>query len=246
MVERVLNFPSDPDAYDLITEVFPNSLPFLSNSSTPRSGLEQALLCGKRDARRTENWWRSRLLIWTKPTLLWMKSGWCWVACFQSSPQPVLERSESDHKLQASKHYHILWFLCQGPRTVAGNGTLGRRCFLNCWTQAAFSASVGSLYDIMRYNFPNGLKDEDLIAAILKQVLQGLAYFHQCQNIHRFRSRPLANAGSGESWLGQHSVQSGKKLGKKVKNCPLRFLRCWLKNINSLDFVFESGLQGIS
>lgn len=43
----------------------------------------------------------------------------------------------------------------------------------------------GSLYDIMRYAFPNGLKDEDLIAAILKQVLQGLAYFHQCQNIHR-------------------------------------------------------------
>ena len=51
--------------------------------------------------------------------------------------------------------------------------------------------SPGSLYDIMRYAFPTGLKDEDLIAAILKQVLQGLAYFHQCQNIHRCALRFL-------------------------------------------------------
>ena len=41
------------------------------------------------------------------------------------------------------------------------------------------------MYDIMRSNFANGLKDEDLIAAILKQVLQGMCYFHQCLHIHR-------------------------------------------------------------
>uniref|UniRef100_A0A7S1J7P2 Protein kinase domain-containing protein n=1 Tax=Eutreptiella gymnastica TaxID=73025 RepID=A0A7S1J7P2_9EUGL len=43
----------------------------------------------------------------------------------------------------------------------------------------------GSVYDIMRTNFPNGLQDEDLIAAILKQVLQGMCYFHECLHIHR-------------------------------------------------------------
>lgn len=43
----------------------------------------------------------------------------------------------------------------------------------------------GSVYDIMRYKYPNGLEDEDLLLAILKQVLQALQYFHSNGHIHR-------------------------------------------------------------
>lgn len=37
----------------------------------------------------------------------------------------------------------------------------------------------------MRFKYPNGFDNEDLIAAILKQVLQGIRYFHKNGQIHR-------------------------------------------------------------
>lgn len=43
----------------------------------------------------------------------------------------------------------------------------------------------GSIYDLMRYKYPNGLEDEDLIASILKQTLKALDYFHSNGHIHR-------------------------------------------------------------
>jgi serine/threonine-protein kinase OSR1/STK39 len=39
---------------------------------------------------------------------------------------------------------------------------------------------AGSLEDIMHIKFKNGIKDEVMIATILKEVLQGLQYFHEC------------------------------------------------------------------
>jgi len=38
---------------------------------------------------------------------------------------------------------------------------------------------AGSVYDILKLNAKEGIKDEILIATILKEVLQGLTYFHQ-------------------------------------------------------------------
>lgn len=38
--------------------------------------------------------------------------------------------------------------------------------------------SAGSCYDIMRANYPNGIKNEAVIATIIKETVLGLQYFH--------------------------------------------------------------------
>jgi len=37
---------------------------------------------------------------------------------------------------------------------------------------------AGSVVDIMKLKYPNGIKDEVIIASILKEVLEGLLYLH--------------------------------------------------------------------
>ena len=44
---------------------------------------------------------------------------------------------------------------------------------------------AGSLEDVLKKKFKNGIKDEVLIATILREVLKGLQYFHDCGQIHR-------------------------------------------------------------
>lgn len=38
--------------------------------------------------------------------------------------------------------------------------------------------AAGSLIDVIKTKFPEGIKDQVLIATILKEVLEGLKYFH--------------------------------------------------------------------
>ena len=45
--------------------------------------------------------------------------------------------------------------------------------------------AAGSLYDIMRFSFPQGFKDELLIATFLRDVLNALQYIHSNGQIHR-------------------------------------------------------------
>lgn len=44
---------------------------------------------------------------------------------------------------------------------------------------------AGSVVDIMKLKHPNGIKDEVMIASILKEVLDGLLYLHNQSQIHR-------------------------------------------------------------
>jgi serine/threonine-protein kinase OSR1/STK39 len=44
---------------------------------------------------------------------------------------------------------------------------------------------AGSLEDILKLKFKNGIKDEVCIATILREVVKGLQYFHDCGQIHR-------------------------------------------------------------
>ena len=39
--------------------------------------------------------------------------------------------------------------------------------------------SAGSCLDVLRLKFPTGVKDEAVIATILKETLEGLRYFHE-------------------------------------------------------------------
>jgi serine/threonine-protein kinase OSR1/STK39 len=45
--------------------------------------------------------------------------------------------------------------------------------------------SGGSIYDIIRHSFPNGFKDETVIATILRSIVVALAHIHRRGHIHR-------------------------------------------------------------
>jgi serine/threonine-protein kinase OSR1/STK39 len=45
--------------------------------------------------------------------------------------------------------------------------------------------SAGSIYDIMRFQYPNGFADEIVIATILKSITLALSYLHANAQIHR-------------------------------------------------------------
>lgn len=43
----------------------------------------------------------------------------------------------------------------------------------------------GSCLDLLRYKYPNGIEDEAIIAVIMRAALQGLAYLHAQNQLHR-------------------------------------------------------------
>ena len=43
----------------------------------------------------------------------------------------------------------------------------------------------GSIVDIINMKYPSGVKNEAVLASILKEVLKGLNYFHNEGRIHR-------------------------------------------------------------
>ena len=43
----------------------------------------------------------------------------------------------------------------------------------------------GSLKDLIKQHFPNGIKDEKIIATILSEVLDAVEYFHAKRLVHR-------------------------------------------------------------
>ena len=45
--------------------------------------------------------------------------------------------------------------------------------------------SAGSVEDIIKTTYPEGIKNEAIIATILKETLNGLQYFHENGQIHR-------------------------------------------------------------
>ena len=38
---------------------------------------------------------------------------------------------------------------------------------------------AGSVHDVLEHKYKNGIKDEVLIASILKEMINGLQYFHE-------------------------------------------------------------------
>jgi serine/threonine-protein kinase OSR1/STK39 len=45
--------------------------------------------------------------------------------------------------------------------------------------------SAGSVVDVIRINFNHGIKDEAIIATLLRETLLALQYFHDNRQIHR-------------------------------------------------------------
>ena len=73
---------------------------------------------------------------------------------------------------------------------------------------------AGSVSDILKLKFPHGLKDEILIATLLKQVIEGLNYFHEQGQIHRdIKAANVLMNEKGEIYLSDFGVSAHIKGG---------------------------------
>ena len=72
----------------------------------------------------------------------------------------------------------------------------------------------GSLEDIFQTKYKNGIKDEAMIATILKDVVNGLQYFHDSGQIHRdIKAQNVLMSIDGVACLSDFGVSAHIKTG---------------------------------
>lgn len=85
----------------------------------------------------------------------------------------------------------------------------------------------GSVGNILRSNFPDGIRDENLLATILKETLQGLIYFHATGQIHRdIKAGNILLSSNGDVLLGDFGVAAKLKEGSAART--LVGSPCWI------------------
>jgi serine/threonine protein kinase len=100
--------------------------------------------------------------------------------------------------------------------------TLGHKIFIIMPLMEA-----GSLSSIINYKFPYGIKDEKIIATILKICLETLAYLHDKGYIHRdIKSGNILVSKDGNVKLGDFGVATKVKKESKKKSFVGSF--CWM------------------
>ena len=73
---------------------------------------------------------------------------------------------------------------------------------------------AGSVADVLQIKFKDGIKDEVLITTILKEVLQGLQYFHKMGQIHRdIKGGNILMDSFGNTYLSDFGVSVHVKAG---------------------------------
>ncbi len=77
---------------------------------------------------------------------------------------------------------------------------------------------AGSCSDILKINFPEGVKDEVLLATIISETLKGLQYFHENGQIHRdIKAGNILFDMSGHVYISDFGVSASLKKGQKRK-----------------------------
>ena len=75
---------------------------------------------------------------------------------------------------------------------------------------------AGSVGDVLKIKASDGIKDEVLIATIVKEVLQGLVYFHTMGQIHRdIKAGNILMDNDGQIFLSDFGVSAHVKAGQK-------------------------------
>ena len=75
---------------------------------------------------------------------------------------------------------------------------------------------AGSVHDVLEHKFKDGIKDEILIASILKEMINGLQYFHQMGQIHRdIKAGNVLMDNEGRIFLSDFGVSAHAKAGQK-------------------------------
>ncbi|OMJ87089.1 hypothetical protein SteCoe_11237 [Stentor coeruleus] len=110
----------------------------------------------------------------------------------------------------------------------------------------------GSIGNILKYYYRGGIQDEILVATILKEVLQGLDYFHEHNQIHRdVKAGNILLSRDGKVYLGDFGVASNLRVGKNAKT--FTGSPCWMApeviesvNNNGYDFKADIWSFGIT
>jgi len=75
---------------------------------------------------------------------------------------------------------------------------------------------AGSCIDIVKATHPNGIKDESVIASIIKETLDGLIYFHDNNKVHRdIKGGNILMDMAGHVFLCDFGVSASVKKGEK-------------------------------
>ena len=81
--------------------------------------------------------------------------------------------------------------------------------------------SRGTLRSNLRDKFPNGIKDEVLIASILQQIVQALVYFHQKGFMHRdIKADNILVDQTGQLFLGNFFQSTNNSTEKEFIGSP--------------------------
>jgi len=85
----------------------------------------------------------------------------------------------------------------------------------------------GSMDKIIQAKYPNGIKDQTLIATILKETLQGIKYLHQNNQIHRdIKAANILIGADGSVKISDFGVATQLK-GRKKRNTFIGS-PCWM------------------
>ncbi len=93
-----------------------------------------------------------------------------------------------------------------------------------CFNSGAFIWMVMPLFEggsvgvILRQHFPTGLKDDTLVATILREVLRGLNYFHSHNQIHRdIKASNILLGADGGVYISDFGVSARLREGSQAK-----------------------------
>lgn len=92
-----------------------------------------------------------------------------------------IHSDDSDLDLSLLHKQLVIWSTTAHARSIKYYGSFTHGCEI--WILSQYY-DEGSLKDIMRYEFSKGIKNEEIIATILKQILSFLVYFHEMDRVH--------------------------------------------------------------
>ena len=160
--------------------------------------------------------------------------GLCWKAhCFeQSSPHhlsPVAIKVVSMTKFSAS-HMDDLYREIQILSECQHRHVLGYYVSFvheqELWLVMPYIEG-GSLRNAINLSFPKGIKDEVLLASILKQLVSGIQYFHKMGFVHRdLKGDNVLVHRDGRVLLSDFGVSTAVKTGSKEKE--FAGSPCWM------------------
>ena len=122
-------------------------------------------------------------------------------------------------QLETVQRQIAFWSKCEHPNVVDYYGSFVDGSVL--WILNEFMGA-GSMRDIIRFSFVKGFRDENLISALLAQVVAGVKFFHDNHEIHRdIRSSNILVNSEGVAKLGDFGLATSLVKGGARQNSTL-------------------------